>query len=92
MIESIILIVLLIFLFLNIQENFIVNPNLHMKKFLEIDKHFRECRKNNGFYYCVKSNPYRKVIPYELKIPKQKKVWYLKYKKVSDLLPVNLNK
>lgn len=91
LITLIILIILLFYILHIIQEKFIVNPESHMKHSLELDNYFRRCLQKYGFYYCIKNNPYRKVIPYKIQIPKQKKVWYLKYKKVNNLLPVNLN-
>ena len=91
LIKLIILIILLFYLLHIIQENFIVNTGSIMNHSLELDNYFRRCLQKYGFYYCVKNNPYRKVIPYKIQIPKQKKVWYLKYKKVRHLLPVNLN-
>ena len=91
MIKLIILIILLFYLLHIIQENFIVNPKFHMKHSLELDNYFRRCLQKKNYYYCVKNNKYRKVIPYKIQIPKQKNVWYLKYKKVSNLLPIKLN-
>jgi hypothetical protein len=93
MIKLIILIlVICLIVSISYKENFIVNPDLHIKKFRDIHSHFRRCTQNNGIYSCIASNPYKSVIPYKRFVPRNKKIDYTKYKKSSHLLPVTFDK
>ena len=86
----ILFIILLTSLFWN-KENFITNPNKHLREFLKIQKHFRQdCKR--GFYSCIKSNPYKTVYPFNKHIRDKKYVNYKNTGLTSNLLPMEVNK
>jgi len=92
MIKLIILIlVICLIVSISCKENFIVNPNLHIKKFKDIHSHFRKCKQNKGIYSCIVSNPHKSVIPYRRFKPRSKKIDYTRYKKSSHLMPVTFD-
>ena len=90
---NLIILILVICLIVSIscQENFIVNPNLHIKEFRNIHSHFRKCRQNKGIYSCIASNPYKSIVPYRKYVPRSKRVDYTKYKKSSHLMPITFD-
>tara|TARA_Y200000002_G_scaffold338371_1_gene307673 strand:+ start:472 stop:762 length:291 start_codon:yes stop_codon:yes gene_type:complete len=86
-----IFLILLLLIGINKIENFYINPNLFIKDFIKIDKHFRNCRKKYGVFTCVDSNPYKPTVPFIKYVPKKRNISYLTTKKVSDLMPHNFN-
>ena len=92
MIKLIILIlVICLIVSISCKENFIVNPDLHIKDFRDIHSYFRRCTQNKGIYSCIQKNPYKAVVPYRKYVPKRKKVDYTRYKKSSHLMPISFD-
>ena len=91
---KIIILILIICLILSIQEKekFTLNPDLYIKDFIKIDRHFRDCGKKYGVFTCIDKNPYKRSHATKSYIPQRKKVSYHTTKKSSDLLPIKFNR
>ena len=91
MIKLIILILLItILIFMNEKEQFIINPELYIKNYENIQNYFRNCLQKKGHYSCIRGNPYKRQQPFKRYMPKLKKISYVNSKKTSHLLPVAL--
>jgi hypothetical protein len=91
MIKLIILIILLTLLItMKEKEHFMINLDLYIKNYGEIQNYFRNCLQKKGHYSCIRGNPYKMQQPFKKYMSKLKRISYSNSKKTSHLLPVKL--